>query len=76
MNDTLAKGLATFYSIAVVIILTWVACCCCCFTHHHCKRFRPGRQDNGANVEMSTRRSGFGSSTRNCQELANQPNPV
>ena len=58
MDDTMAVGLATFFSIVIIMILTWTTVMCCCFAYDRCCNCRKGkRQDSGLTIEMSIPKS-------------------
>ena len=54
MDESMAVGLAAFFSIVMITILTWIIILCCCFAYYHCCNCRKGeRQDSGMTTEMS-----------------------
>ena len=58
MDETMAVGLAAFFSIVMITILTWIIILCCCFAYYHCCNCRKGeRQDSGMTMEMSIPKS-------------------
>ena len=58
MDDSMARGLVTFFSIVIITILTLTVILCCCYAYYQCCNCRKGeRQDGGMTIEMSTPKS-------------------
>ena len=73
MNDSMGKGLAAFFSLAIVALIIWAASFCCCFTYYHCHK---PRYDDGTHTEMTSQKSGVKSNIGESQIQINQPNTV
>ena len=66
-------GLAVFFTIAIVALITWAASFCCCLAYYHCRK---PRNDDGTHTEMTTQKSGAKSNIGESQIQINQPNAV
>lgn len=76
MNAAMAKGTATFFSIAIVVLLSWAVVFCCCLAYYRCRKRRVDRHDDGGHTEMTLPKSGIKSDNGECQIQIDQPSAV
>jgi len=72
----MAKGLATFFSIAIIAMITWTISSCCFFVYYHCCKKSVDSHEDGAITDMILPKSGADSDIGECQIQIDQPTAV
>ena len=76
MNEAIAKGFTTFFSIAIIAMITWTVSACCFFLYYHCRKESVDTHEDGALTEMISPKSGADSDIGECQIQIDQPTAV
>ena len=72
----MAKGLATFFSIAIIAMIAWTVSFCCLFAYHHCRKQSVDKHEDGAHTEIILPKSGAESDIGESQMQIDQPTAV